>query len=331
MPIPLDIDSIMPQTPLIQDATDDSDTKPITKPKHKSVPRQLDRDPLHAPAFQRKYALMQKLSGGEWWTSLNSNLGTFSADSKALKDISTAHAELVAILPTPSASQSDPKPPIPTLGAYNKKALGPKVKFIGPRRISCGAFLDYGPYASFAPTFEGEGVEVGRVGLGETVWRWGERRKERILERFQRGSIVEVADEKEDIPMVDEQEVNTGDLPPASPAGDTTSSDGVLDGLLPPEEVAVIKAALDTLELEEAVSELLERNRKALIRLEELQRKRLGSDGGGSSEVAEGSEEWDTGKLSSTEFRYRILIFSYSTGNIKLLDNLGLNPSQIIA
>jgi hypothetical protein len=243
---------------------------------------------------------MQKLSGGEWWTSINFDFGATSVDGKTLKDLPTAHAELVAILPSPStfASKLDPSVSIPNLGSYVKKTPGPKSRLMGSRRTSCGSFLDYGPYASFAPSFEGEGVEVGRMALGETVSRWEERKRERQMERSKPGSIVEIEEDvAEDIDMDDLPEVIMDGVPEAaSNENMANAAEDGLEGLLPPNEVAVIKAALGTLELEDAVNELLERNRRALARLEELQRLRITSEDGGSSEVEEGSEEWDTGK-----------------------------------
>jgi hypothetical protein len=238
---------------------------------------------------------MQKLSGGEWWTSLNSEFGPPFVDGKALKDLSTAHAELVAILPS-STSASKPSVPIPNLGSYaSNKNPWPKAKALGPRRASCGKFLDYGPYASFAPSFEGDGVEVGRRALGETIWRWEEQKRNREIE-LKQGPIAEDAD---DVEMDDVQEPSSSGARQAELNGGIAKAtvEG-LGGLLPPAEVAVIKAALDTLELEDAVDELLDRNKRALVRLEELQRLRLGSEGGGTSEVEEGSEEWDTGQYS---------------------------------
>ncbi|KAG6892256.1 hypothetical protein C0992_001218, partial [Termitomyces sp. T32_za158] len=60
--------------------------------------------------------------------------------------------------------------------------------------------------------------------------------------------------------------------------------------LLEPEDAAAVKRALDSLELERAVQELLDRNRRALLRLEHLQTERTIAD----SAVEPGSEEWDT-------------------------------------
>lgn len=143
-------------------------------------------------------------------------------------------------------------------------------------------------------------MEVGRMGLGETVWRWEERRRERELQRFKAGFIVEIEENTaEDVAMEDLQEVNMDGMPEAtSNETMTKATEDGLEGLLPPDQIAVIKAALDTLELEDAVNELLGRNRRALARLEELQRLRIGGEDGGSSEVEIGSEEWDTGEYS---------------------------------
>ena len=108
---------------------------------------------------------MQRLPFATWWSSLSSDL--VPSDSKPLKDLFTANAELVAIFPSASA----PAPAEPdlaesspvTLASYvPKKPPGYKSKLPGPRRVSCGAFLDYGPYASFAPVFEQDG-EIGRA------------------------------------------------------------------------------------------------------------------------------------------------------------------------
>jgi hypothetical protein len=99
-----------------------------------------------------------------------------------------------------------------------------------------------------------------------------------------------------------------------------------LEELLPPDEVKNIKAALGSLEMENAVQELLERNRRALIRLEELQRQRLIADGGRISTAAEGSEEWDTGSLNASILRlfFDSLFFFYSPGNTRLARGVSL-------
>lgn len=106
--------------------------------------------------------------------------------------------------------------------------------------------------------------------LGETIWRWEGRRMEREIDRFKPGSIVEAGEETtEDVVMDDVQEVSMPEN--VSNVDIAKATEEGLEGLLPANEVAVIMAALGTLELEAAVNELLERNRRALARLEELQ------------------------------------------------------------
>ena len=133
------------------------------------------------------------------------------------------------------------------------------------------------------------------MGLGETIWRWEQRRAERDIERFGPDSIVDV-ETPEDIVMDD---IGMDSVSNALLIEDVAkATEEGLEGLLPLHEVAVIKAALGTLELEEAVNELLGRNRRALARLEALQRLRIGSEDGALSQVEEGSEEWDVGEYS---------------------------------
>ncbi|KIK99899.1 hypothetical protein PAXRUDRAFT_822265 [Paxillus rubicundulus Ve08.2h10] len=269
VPLPVDIDTLLSDFP---EMSVECDPKPTTG--------SLPRNKLTHSHQTRQYALMQRLPSGTWWTSLTSNLA--SSDGKPLKDLPTANAELVAVLPslsgtTPPGATAGPASPSTdvmsvTLGSYvTKKPPGYKPKLPGPRRISCGAFLDYGPFTSFAPVFEQDGVEVGRSTIGELFWRWEDRKKRWIEEQ-------------------------TAVLPQAS--GDCANSpllNGVdeesLQGLFSSEQITLLKQALG-LELEAAVQELLERNAKAFKRMEELQNQRLCKPGG-FTPVEEGSEEWD--------------------------------------
>jgi hypothetical protein len=234
---------------------------------------------------------MQKLPTGEYWTSLNSSL-TPDDSTKPLKDLPTGYAELIAILPSMYNATSD----IPTLGSFMPKKLpAAKNKLPQARRVSCGSFLDYGPYASFAPTFDSEGGEVGRSQLGEVLWG---------IEGRKRGKAKDAEPDKmaESSDHITGRGINTDEMenrdiltslqPQRSQNVDIEQS---LDGLFSLDQIQGIKSALGNLELEEAVQELLGRNRKALERLEALQVARLASADGGTTEVDVGSEEWDTG------------------------------------
>ncbi|KAH7914449.1 hypothetical protein BJ138DRAFT_1079332 [Hygrophoropsis aurantiaca] len=284
VPLSLDVDTILADAPL----DEHSNGKPtISLPTAKSPYNQA-----------RKYALMQRLPTGTWWTSLNSDL--VPADGKGLQDLLTANAELVAVLPSAS-SQENPSDgssitpialSVPTLGSYApKKPPGHKSRLPGPRRVGCGSFLDYGPFASFAPAFEQDGVEIGRSTLGEVYSRWEDRKRMHGREKVRLSERLEL----EDAPMQGIQGGGARDmsdcidpnLDMAGPPDDLND----LDGLLTPEQTASLKGALGNLQLEDAVQELLDRNSRALKRLEELQALRLKA----SSFVAveEGSEEME--------------------------------------
>ncbi|KAF9455690.1 hypothetical protein BDZ94DRAFT_1315965, partial [Collybia nuda] len=226
-----------------------------------------------SPSRPRKYALVQHLPSGDYWTSLNSDADL----TTALKDLPTAQAELVAILPTPP-----PKPTnsVPTLAAYRSTKPLPALKPLpAQRRVTTGAFLDYGPWASFAPVFDQDAQIVGQRELGEVIYGWEQRKKEKLEMWRQR---LESTATIEEVPPVTQKSA-----PPEVVHAE-------LEQLLAPDEVDAIKTALGCLELENAVQELLERNRRALARLEELQYLRLTAEDGENSTAKEGSEEWDT-------------------------------------
>ncbi|KAH9891069.1 hypothetical protein C8Q73DRAFT_734870 [Cubamyces lactineus] len=235
----------------------------------------------------RKYALVQHLPTGDWWTSASAGVPAAEGKEPDWKSLSTAKAELVAVFPTPSGSDLASKH---TLGDYvTKKPPGTvRYKAAPPRRVSCGKFLYYGPYASFAPCFDQDGVEVGRTAMGEVIFQQEMRRRLRALAKGKRWAFVGASEAAaEDVTMQD-----------ASNEGAAESSEKVdlarsIEALLPPEDIEAIKSSLTTLEMEQAVDELLQRNAKALQRLEELQLARFREQGEGSSIVEVGSEEWD--------------------------------------
>lgn len=234
------------------------------------------------PQSRRKYALVQRLPTGDWWSSANSSYPSLCLDEKDIKSLGTGYAELVSIFPSAPVAEDYQ----PTLGSYVKKRPPIVGGVPGPRRLSCGRFLDYGPNTSFAPTFDGEGVEVGQTTLSEVVYYRQRDRMYRDYIRLQQKR----PERQEDVTMDDADEVVEVPIPTEDKAAELQSS---LEGLLSPEEVASIKTALGSLELEKAVDELLQRSARALVRLEQLQAERL-LKVGGSKPVEVGSEEWDT-------------------------------------
>ena len=251
-------------------------------------------DPLSSPDLprKRKYALMQKLPSGEWWTSLDSDIA--SLDGSDLKNLPTALAELVAILPSMSTSEASGAS-VPTLGSLSRKLHTKKPTLPGPRHISAGSFLDYGPNSSFAPSFEQDGVEVGQFALGEIMWSRLKRVESASKPIKQLPSAT-----TEDVQMTDD---SPDDVRSQQRVGGT-DQDGeqriALDPILEPDQVAPIQDLMRTLDLEVAIQELLDRNNRALARLEDLQAQRLGGENGGASVVEVGSEEWDVGEQPIT-------------------------------
>ncbi|KAG7450117.1 uncharacterized protein BT62DRAFT_991177 [Guyanagaster necrorhizus] len=232
----------------------------------------------------RKYALVQHLPQGDYWSSLNSTLPTpSSGDTRELKDLPTGYAELVSIFPY----QYPLTRTTPSLGSYHKKVIpSQKQKMPMQRRATKGNFLDYGVWGSFAPTFELEYAEIGRHQLGQ-VYYGQEMRRKAAEERRNMLLLAAKRMHQEDHAMDEVEEIKeSGSV--------TIDVESELKDILPLEEVENIKAALNSLEMQSSVEELLERNRKALKRLEELQLSRLQKEDGGTSVAEEGSEEWET-------------------------------------
>ncbi|KAF8633915.1 hypothetical protein AX15_001101 [Amanita polypyramis BW_CC] len=260
-----------------QDATPGSPSLDDELPDAAKTQPQPSTGPAH-----KKYALMQHLPSGDYWSSLNANIHN---STKQLKDLSLGNAELVAIFPTPSTSSSATS--IPTLGSYHDSKITTSTSQLSEQRqVSVGSFLDYGTWASFAPSFDHNGEIVGRSELAELLYHREQRdmaREERKRQRSEgTGNIVEL---EEKIP---EEDVLKSEL--AQPI----DIDAQLEGPWLSNQAAALKNALSCLNLENAISELLERNRKALQRLEELQKARFSKLDGGTSSVEEDTEEWET-------------------------------------
>ncbi|KAJ7102439.1 hypothetical protein B0H15DRAFT_898690 [Mycena belliarum] len=270
-PVSLDVESILPQEP-----ADDNTPKAVA-------------------TSNKRYALMQHLPGGDFWTSANLPLSAAPETGTAdLKDLPTGHADLVAIFPAPSATASTST--LPTLGDYHRAPAPsyepPRPKAVAAkRRVTRGSFLDYGPWASFAPCWVQNGTEIGMHQMGEVYAQREQRYRERVEARKRAIELHQRAVDLEQSVFVDEKEA------PVAPETTTEVRDQVdldaLQDVLSPEAIESLKSVLGSLELENAVQELLNRNRKALQRLGQLQVERLRAAGGRKSTVKEGDEEWD--------------------------------------
>lgn len=215
-------------------------------------------------------------------------------EGQDVKTLGTGYAELVSIFPSAPVAQSEHQI---TLGSYIKKRPPLLNSAQEARSLSCGKFLDYGPFTNFAPTFDQDGVEVGQRTLSEVLWhKRMDKTRERVLTRRKR-----LEREDPDVVMEDANEAveSQNAAYSSQDVSQNVNLETSLHGLLSPEQVAGVKQALGTLELERAIDELMERNARALARLEQLQAERLLSKGV-LKDVEVGSEEWDTGTLRKT-------------------------------
>ncbi|TFL06294.1 hypothetical protein BDV98DRAFT_600357 [Pterulicium gracile] len=248
-------------------------------------------DDFHPPRRPR-YALVQHLATTDWWTSLHSDLP--STALRKLTELNTANANLVTVLTTPAASTSSTTTSVSRLGSYNSHLSTTRWSDSGGRKLTSGSFLDYGPHASFAPSFEQDGRVVGKHQLGEVLWRQQDRRRQRGL----RGKLPTETQEEHPSSSVggtSSQETSQDTIETVlEKMGDVLNIDEALEDLLSPEQVESLKSALASETLERAVDELLERNQRALRRLQELQYQRLIGPKGGESRPTEGTEEWET-------------------------------------
>ncbi|KAI0640823.1 hypothetical protein C8Q79DRAFT_920904 [Trametes meyenii] len=236
----------------------------------------------------RKYALVQHLPTGDWWSSVSSAPPAPDGQEKDVQSLSTGKANLVAIFPSTSGSDAAPKG---TLGDYVTKRPPGVVHYRPPppRHVSCGKFLYYGPYTSFAPCFDQDGVEIGRNAMGEVIFDQEMKWRLRALAKSKWRAFLRATEGyAKDVAMQDATNDNV-----ARPSDVATDPSKGIESLLSAEEVETIKASLGTLGMKRAVDELLQKNAKALQHLEELQHSRWREQGEGSSIVEVGSEEWD--------------------------------------
>jgi hypothetical protein len=203
---------------------------------------------------ERRYALMQKLPGGEYWTSLSSSQGY----SQPLSRPSVACAQRVSILPSLPPSS----PARPTLGSLcipNKVAHKFKPTHLTPRQLSQGSFLNYGPYTSFAPSWDSEGAEMGRDSVGACL-EYKRRRKNRRARPSADPSAVEL-----DSRLTGESET----------ADESNKADIDIKYRDEYDSRTEISLLLESVQLETGTDELLEQNAQAIHRLHYLQALRI--------------------------------------------------------
>ncbi|KIJ45729.1 hypothetical protein M422DRAFT_251030, partial [Sphaerobolus stellatus SS14] len=229
---------------------------------------------------RRRYALVQRLPGGDWWTSANSTReGEPGLTASEAKELVKGQSELVSILPSlPLSPSSLSKLGELQMDIRRESRFKFKSLHISPRSVSAGTFLDYGPNTSFAPAFDSEGAELGRDGLGQILMGRIDKRKVRELRRKM---LVQIQQEQA-------EEVALNAIETASEEPKPSAMDEMLSSLFPDQELGGFKEALQLLQVETDAAILLEKNARALERLNLLQTVRLRE---GGQPVSEDSEE----------------------------------------
>ncbi|EJD55287.1 hypothetical protein AURDEDRAFT_155522 [Auricularia subglabra TFB-10046 SS5] len=250
--------------------------------------------PAAVPPVRRKYALMQKLPNGEWWTSpLASDDPRVRLSAREARALKHGEAELVSILPAAVDAFEDAD--VPTLGGYapgpkkDKRGKPKQPQGINVPTVRTGSFLDYGPWASFAPSFDSDAAEVGRDALGALYDARARRRIARQKQEHELPKTAATASADEDAMQVDEGPATTNGA--IDPALSALSAPAAAPEPTPADDVSMLmNSIVSELELEKHVSELLQRNARAIADLELMQLHRLSR----GASVEKDSEEWRT-------------------------------------
>ncbi|CAK5265016.1 unnamed protein product [Mycena citricolor] len=282
---------------------DQASFRPVSLEEQSLLPEEQPGESSAKPVgtTSKQYALLQHLPGGDYWSSL-------ANDGVDPRDLATGHAELVALFPAPV----DTTTPVAKLGAYVniRNNVPSRVRKPGIKVATSGAFLDYGPYGSFAPVWVQEGREIGMRQTAEVYAQRAQRYREKLLARQRiagttQPNLVETT-EKEGVGnrTTPEEEADDDDMPTVEEQKEEqpTASNAVdeMEDILSSDQIASLKSLLSDLELENQVQELLVRNRRALQRLGQLQVDRL-REGRTAESLSEGDEELELGNSSESQ------------------------------
>ena len=301
---------------------------------------------LDADERKRLYSLVQRLPSGDWWSSATiprgGSVGLTRAEASVLP---TKQAELVMVVPSLQLLPSE----VPTLGTLKAPVLkaakdpGWQATYLPQRKLHAPKLLDWGPYMTFAPSYDATDCELGPGAVFQTTYESIMRQKARtarkqLEEKMRR---KEEAERKEHMPAVDSGDVEMSvGLDPAeddrtdlvvrakaekgepeyakSSAGEERTGKHFcaheamrqLHGLFSPDEAEALKEAFQQLELELGISELLDYIIISLQRLVDMQRERLGA----GVELKPGSLEHQTGEWTiANDYTTFSLTFSPSS------------------
>ncbi|CAG7846205.1 SubName: Full=Uncharacterized protein {ECO:0000313/EMBL:CCA75231.1} [Serendipita indica DSM 11827] len=233
---------------------------------------------------KRKYALVQRLPSGDWWSSATvPRDGDVGLTRAAAKMLATKQAELVSIIPSqpipademPLFSSLKPTPVIKPRDESRKSITLPRKALPAPK------LLDYGVFSTFAPYFDSENAEVGNDQIHQVVHESLQRRKARAL----RAKLLEkqkaiAEDDTVALPTPKSGADMTGvesafSIMSVQPQFPTDEALQNLQNIIPQHEGEILKEAFAALRVEFGVSELLEHIALALDSIVSMQKERM--------------------------------------------------------
>ncbi|KAN0063201.1 hypothetical protein ACQY0O_004365 [Thecaphora frezii] len=246
--------------------------------------KQLERDEsLRGPAFVEsghasgKYALHMRLPRGDFYTK------PVYLDSETLETLDAGQADLVAVAPEPKSTlqrrKHDHATTMPTLGERSGiPRAAKKAKTSSDRQqteagtLKPVAFLRYGNYASFAPSFDSAGATLSYTASARL---WMARARARAAEL----SVWGPQPYQDELSVEDKvDDADTITTPPrmqGSAKAAQSSAEIDLAGLDESLDPDAIKSGLEQLEKEEKISAQLQHNLILLKKLQNFQWERL--------------------------------------------------------
>ncbi|CAG8740636.1 12015_t:CDS:2, partial [Acaulospora colombiana] len=220
---------------------------------------------------KRKYALVQRLPSGDWWSSSTiPREGTVGLNRASAKQLVTKQAELVSIIPSQPVP-SDEMPLFSTLKPLpvtKPKDDSKKPITLQTRTLPAPKLLDYGVFCTFAPYFDSEATEMleKQKRLSQV-----EASKHRPAVDSVTGvadineSAVAALEVDEEMRAIDEEPQRPVESkPPIFPSEEVLQN---LKNIMHQDETEIFKQALESLRTEFGVTDLLEQTAIALDNL----------------------------------------------------------------
>ncbi|KAG8759499.1 hypothetical protein FRC14_005787 [Serendipita sp. 396] len=246
---------------------------------------------------KRKYALVQRLPSGDWWSSATvPREGDVGLTRGAIRSLATGQAELVSIVPSQPipAEEMSSFSTLKQVPVFKSKDDPRRLITLPSKSSPAPKLLDYGVYSTFAPYFDSESAEIGNDQVHSLVSESMQRRRARALRAQLLGradhisqsdisrqsfkSSVDAMKENSHSLLGGDQEMKDGGDTNSRAIERTFSTLELVESLrniVPEDESESLKQAFSALQAELGVTELLEENAIALDNLVRMQSDRI--------------------------------------------------------